>query len=65
MSRSPTLTSPPELCATMSLRRLVNDDIFAADDGESELVGQVSIQAMRLAIQRASGGSRYYSKNEE
>ncbi|KAF8940563.1 hypothetical protein BGZ47_007697 [Haplosporangium gracile] len=73
MSRSPTSTSPPEPCATMPLFRPVHHDDAIAADGDSdggatELMGQVSMQGMKLTIQRAgSDGPGYYHKesNEE
>lgn len=58
MSRSTTSTSPPKPCATMPLLGC------GRDDGPIELVGQVSMQGMKLTIQGASG-SGYYPKADE
>ncbi|KAH7059394.1 hypothetical protein BKA57DRAFT_530005 [Linnemannia elongata] len=58
MSLSTTSTSPPEPCAVKPLLRC------GRDDGAIELMGQVSMQGMKLTIQHASG-SGYYPKADE
>ncbi|KAF9154963.1 hypothetical protein BG015_011459 [Linnemannia schmuckeri] len=70
MSRSPTSSSPPEPRATMPLLRPIrHDDAIAAsgdgDGGATELIGQVSMQELKLTVQRAgSDGPGYFGIEE-
>ncbi|KAF9126338.1 hypothetical protein BGW39_006704 [Mortierella sp. 14UC] len=62
MSRSPTSTSPPEPCATIPLIRPSGLDDPGAGVHEVEVIGQVSMQGMRLTIQHEPW---YYSEQGE
>ncbi|KAF9933955.1 hypothetical protein FBU30_003899 [Linnemannia zychae] len=55
MSRSPTSTGPPQPFATMPLLRPGENATET-----SEIIGQISMQGMKLTIQR---GPQYYRRN--